>query len=488
MLVNDRSAARAPDQRVRPGHVLALGGLSSFGPLALDLCLPGLPMLAHDLRTTSTAAQLSMSCCMIGLALGQVIAGPLTDRLGRRRILLPGVALFSVAAALCAVAPSIEVLLVLRLLGGLGGGAGIVVARSMARDLYTGPALARVYSLLMTLVGAAPVVASVLAGQLLRVADWRGLHATAAAFGVLLVLTAATQRESLPEHRRRRAGAASGDPGLRALLADRRFLTRALVLGLGLCGMFTYITMGSFVLHQFYGLDPEAIAAVSALTGLGIVVFSQVGAALSRRVGAGALLAVGVHLALAAAVAMLVGVALSAALPALLVPLVVLVACTGLIGPNATALALDERSERTGAAAAVLGLAQFGTAAIIPPLAALGGISPVVMAATVVATTIATAAVHAVGALTTAGSRPVPPAPDQPAPAAAPRPAPVPVPTTGASVRWRGDRGDAASEDVVRRLMQDEQRRRQWRRDAQWAGPAQHGTDLPATTRWIEPK
>jgi DHA1 family bicyclomycin/chloramphenicol resistance-like MFS transporter len=501
---------RAAAARVRPGHVLALGGLSCFGPLALDLCLPGLPEMAADLGTTGTAAQLSMSSAMVGLALGQVVVGPLTDRVGRRRILVLGVALFALAAALCAVAPSLPVVLALRVLGGAGGGAGIVIARSMARDLYEGPSLARIYAMLMMIIGAAPAVASLLAGQLLRIVDWRGVYAVVAAFGVLLTVTAAAQRETLPPERRR-PGAESADVRRirRSRLTDRTFLAPVLALGLGVAGMFTYLTMGSFVLHEFYGLDPQSIAWVSVVNGLAIVVASQVSAALSDRVGPAVLLAAGLRLAMAAAAAMLLAVALSHQLPALLVPLLVMVGCTGLIIPNATALALDKRGDLAGRSSAVLGLAQFGTAAVVPPLTSLGGISPTVMAATALTTATAAVAVNAFGMR--AGAKPREPVPAGPTgtsdtsdtldtsgawdisavdtvplprhepPPPPPSPAgPDPLepaarrtrpPVAPATLHWRGGSNDPEIEDAVRLLMLDESRRRQWRRDADRDAP-----------------
>jgi DHA1 family bicyclomycin/chloramphenicol resistance-like MFS transporter len=381
-------------EQVRPGRVLALGGLSSFGPLALDLYLPGLPMMAADLGTTEAAAQLSLSTCMIGLALGQLIAGPLTDRVGRRRVLVPGVALFTLTAGLCALAPSITLLLALRLLAGLGGGAGIVIARSMARDLYHGPALARVYARLMLVSGITPVLAPVLGGQLLLVTDWRGMFVALAGIGLFLLATALTQAETLPVERRRAAGVGETARVLRDLLRDRVFLLPTVVLGLGLGAMFTYIAMASFVLQQVYGLDPQAFAVVSGVNAFGILLCSQASAVLVRRVGATALLTVGVFVAFGAALVMLVGVLASDSVVALLAPLFVLVSCTGLISPNATAVALERHGSLAGSASALLGLAQFSVAAAVPPLASLGGASPLALATTALATATAAAVAH----------------------------------------------------------------------------------------------
>jgi MFS transporter, DHA1 family, multidrug resistance protein len=386
-----------PRVRVPIGRVLALGGLSSFGPLALDLYLPALPQLAEELGVPDASAQLSLSVCMIGLALGQLLVGPLTDRVGRRRPLLVGVVLFAVTTALCALAPSIEALLVLRLLAGLAGGAGLVVARAMVRDLYDGDAAARVFALLMLVNGTAPIVGPVLGGQLLRVTDWRGVFGALALVGVVLFVAALTQPETLAPPDRRVGGLRATAVVLGEVIRDRTFLLPALVLGLGICAMFTYIAMGSFVLQDDGALDgalsPQTYAVVFAVNGLGIVVVGRVSAALVGRVGPRRLLGVGVVIALVAAVALLAGALASRSVWALLVPLLVLVSCTGLLLPNATALALAGQGGRAGTASALLGLLQFTFAAAVPPLASLRGVTAAVMAGTTLTTALAAALV-----------------------------------------------------------------------------------------------
>jgi DHA1 family bicyclomycin/chloramphenicol resistance-like MFS transporter len=392
--VTSRAVPVATPAKVPLGLVLALGGLSSFGPLSMDLYLPALPQLTTDLRASEASAQLSLSVCMIGLALGQLLVGPLTDRVGRRVPLLVGVALFAVTAGLCAIAPSIEILLLLRLLGGLAGGAGIVIARAMVRDLYDGTAAARVFATLMLVSGTAPVVAPVLGGQLLRVTDWRGVFGALALVGAVLLVAAVTLRETLPRDRRRPDGLVAMTRVLREVVHDRRFLVPALVQGIGMCGMFTYISMGSFVIQGVYGFGAVEYSLVFAANAVGIVVAGRISALLVTRVGPRRLLAVGVAVALAAAVAMLVGVLVSASVWALLPSLWVLVSCTGVIMPNATALALADQGRTAGTASAVIGLLQFAVGAIVPPLASLRGVSPVVMAGTILATATVTALVQ----------------------------------------------------------------------------------------------
>jgi DHA1 family bicyclomycin/chloramphenicol resistance-like MFS transporter len=379
------------------GRVLALGGLSAFGPLAHDVYLPALPQLATDLRVPEASAQLTLSTCMVGMALGQLLAGPVADRVGRRWPLLVGVGLFAVTGVLCALAPSLEVLLAVRLFAGLAGGAGIVITRAMVRDLYGGDAAARVFALLMLVSGVAPIAGPVVGGLLLQVTDWRGVFFFLAAIGAVLFVAAVTQGETLPVQRRRAGGLRVVAGVLRSVVRDRTFLLPALVQGLAMCAMFTYIAMGSFVLQDPASVDgalsPQVYAVVFGVNGLGILLAGRVSAWLVGRVGARRLLGAGVVIELVAAVALLVGALTTRSVWALLPPLLVLVSCVGLVMPNATALALAGQGDRAGTASAVLGLLQFTFAAIVPPVASLGGVTAAIMAVTIVGTAVAAAVV-----------------------------------------------------------------------------------------------
>ncbi len=384
----------APTVRVPPGRVLALGGLSALGPLSLDLYLPALPTLTADLGAGEAAGQLSLSLCMIGLAVGQLIVGPLTDRVGRRIPLLVGSAVFALSAGLCALAPSIGMLLALRLLGGLAGGAGIVIARAMVRDLYGGPQLARVFALLTLVMGVAPIGAPLLGGLLLVVTSWRGVFGALAALGIVLLVAAATLGETLPAQHRSAGGLAAMGRALRTVLADRTFLLPALVGAIGVCGMFVYIAMASFVLQRAYGLSAQQFALVFGVNAVGILVAGRLSASLVGRLGAARLLTAGVVVALVASVAMLVGVLVSGSVWALLVPLLFLVSCTGVLLPNSTALALEGQAAVAGAASALFGLLQFAFGAAVPPLVSLSGVTPLVMAVTICATAAVTALIR----------------------------------------------------------------------------------------------
>jgi MFS transporter, DHA1 family, multidrug resistance protein len=173
--------------------VVVLGMLSMFGPLSLDLYLPALPELADDLDASASAAQLSITACLVGLAVGQLVAGPPSDRLGRRRPLIVGLVGFMLASVACALAPSAAILVVLRFVQGLAGAAGLVISRAIARDLYSGRALMIFFSRLILIAGLAPVIAPILGGQLSLIMSWRGIFGVLAGFGAVLLLAAGTE-------------------------------------------------------------------------------------------------------------------------------------------------------------------------------------------------------------------------------------------------------------------------------------------------------
>jgi MFS transporter, DHA1 family, multidrug resistance protein len=354
--------------------VLLLGALSSFAPLSIDMYLPALPAMARNLHTTAAAAQLSLTACLIGLAAGQLLTGPLSDARGRRRPLLVGVALYAVASALCIVAPSIWILLALRLAQGFAGAAGIVVARAVVRDWYDGDELARFYALLLIVNGAAPIVAPILGAQLLHFTTWRGVFAVLAVIGViLLAATAAWLPESLPPERRQTGGAQAMLRDGRKLLADREFGGYALASGFAFGAMFAYISGSPFVLQAKFGVSPQLFSLIFAINGLGIIAAGQVSRRLIGRVTPRALLTVGLTGSAAGGLALLAAAVAGVGLPLILPGLFVVVASVGFVLPNATALALAAHAHDAGSASGVLGLAQFAIGAAAAPLVGVAG-------------------------------------------------------------------------------------------------------------------
>ncbi|RKS69034.1 DHA1 family bicyclomycin/chloramphenicol resistance-like MFS transporter [Actinomadura pelletieri DSM 43383] len=368
------AALHDPGRR-RLWMIMVLGALTAVAPLSIDMYLPALPSLAEDLGTGAVQTQLTLTACIVGLAIGQGVAGPLSDAFGRRRPLLIGMAAYAVASLLCVAAPTVETLIALRLVQGATGAAGIVIARAIVQDLYDGVAAAKFFALLMLVNGLAPILAPAVGGQLLRLMPWPGVFAVLAGIGVALFLAAlAGLGETLPPGRRQTGGLRATAATCRALVADRSFVGHGLASGLAFAAMFTYIAGSPFVLQDIYGLSPQAFSVVFGVNSVGIVAAGQVSGVLAGRVPLRRLLAVGLAIVAAGAVGLLVVVLAGGGLYAVLTMLFLVAAGQGLIGPNATALALSGRPPRVaGTASALLGVSQFALGGAAAPLAGIAG-------------------------------------------------------------------------------------------------------------------
>ena len=369
------SPASAPAyQRVGLRKIVILGSLAGLPPLAIDLYLPALPSLTHGLRAAASTGQLTLTAFVAGMAAGQLVAGSLSDAHGRRGPLLLGLGAYVTATALCAAAPSVWTLLVLRALEGAAGGAGVVIGRAVIRDTHSGAAAARVFALMVMVTGTAPVVAPLIGGQLLRVTDWRGLFAALAALGVLqLIGVAAWLGETLPPERRDRTGLRLGLGRFRTLLGDRRFVADAGALTLAFGAFFAYISASSFLLEDIYGVSPQTFSYVFALLALSFVITGNIGGRLVSRAGARRLFGLGLALCGVASIGALVAVATGAGLAVLLVFLVAVNVGNGLVWPNGTAVAMGQTGAVAGSASALMGVSQFGLAAIVAPLVGVAG-------------------------------------------------------------------------------------------------------------------
>jgi len=355
-------------------NIIVLGMLSTFGPISLDLYLPALPQLAAELEASPSAAQLTITACLVGLAVGQVAAGPLSDRFGRKRPLMIGLVAYAVASLACAFAWSISVLLLLRLIQGLAGAAGIVIARAVARDLHEGRRLVIFFSRLVLVSGLAPVIAPVLGGQLNRVMTWRGIFGVLAGIGVVLVLAGwLGLKESLPREKRMAGSVVATLRGFGLLIKDRFFVGVALAAGLAGASMFAYIAGGTFVLQRIYGLSPQGFSLAFGLNSLGIMTAAQVSGRLTRRLSPVRVLSAGLAMNLAGSLCLAVSTLLGLGLPFVLGSLFVMVSAIGLILPTSTALALSNYPERAGTASALLGLLQYLVGGLAAPLVGLAG-------------------------------------------------------------------------------------------------------------------
>lgn len=355
---------------------LILGGLTAFGPLSIDMYLPALPQLSADLGATSSQAQLTLTAVLLGLALGQLFAGPISDSVGRRKPLMVGLALYITASVLCALSNEVYALAALRALQGFGAAAGMVIARASVRDLYTGVEASRFFSSLMLVTGLAPILAPVIGGQILAYTTWRGVFVVLTGFAVVLMAVALfALPETKPAQWRQPLHLRSTFATFASLLARPSFLGNALAAGLGMATMFAYVSGSSFVLQGVYGMSPQAYSLVFGLNAVGLVLGGQVNARLVGRFATESQLLLGALISASTAGAMLVtSVLLQLGLPVILTALFVMIASLGFVMPNTTMLALADNREVSGSASALLGVMQFIVGALAAPLVGLGGV------------------------------------------------------------------------------------------------------------------
>lgn len=355
--------------------IVVLGALVALGPLTLDLYLPALPKITDELSVSSSVVQLTLTGTLAGLALGQLIVGPLSDSLGRRKPLMGGIVLHMLASLVCLVAPNIEILGIARVLQGVGASAAMVVAIAVVGDLFADSAAATVLSRLMLVLGVAPVVAPSLGAAVLLHASWHWTFAVLVVLaGGLFVVAALALPETLPpEHRRPlRLGAVAST--YLQLLRDLRFVALALVAALAMSGLFAYISGASFVLQGHYGLTQQVFAVVFGAGAISFITASQVNVVLLRRFSPQNIVVAALCIGVIAGAAF-VGLTLArvGGLAAFLVPVWSILASMGLVIPNAPALALSRHHEAAGTAAALLGAAQFGIGAAVAPVVGLLG-------------------------------------------------------------------------------------------------------------------
>lgn len=275
---------KAASPRVLARHVLLLGGMAAIGPLSTDMYLSALPTISHELGASMSQIQITLTACLLGAALGQMLIGPISDARGRRWPLLIGMALYALTSLLCLIAPSVDILIALRFIQGIAAGSGIVIAFAVARDLYTDRALASCISLLMMVNYLAPMIAPVFGGLLLNVTSWRGIFVALALLGGVIVLAVAFGLgETLPAINRLHGGISTSLTDVRLLLGDGRFIGFALTLGFTFTAVFVYISSSPFILENIYGLAPGHASLVLGINGLGVPIMAQVNARLLGR-------------------------------------------------------------------------------------------------------------------------------------------------------------------------------------------------------------
>lgn len=353
-------------------HVLVLGLVIAVGPFAIDMYLPALPVLARDLGADPMMAQASLMAYLLATGSGQLLSGPLSDMYGRKAPLYVGLSIFIAGSIGCAFSPTIGVLIACRVLQGLGACFSMVIPRAIVRDLHTGPAAARMMSMLMTVFSVSPILAPLGGGLVTEAFGWRAVFA---AIGGLALLCIVLVRFLLPETRgpeaRSQSSIASALGSYRTLLADRHYLGIALIASMALAGFFIYVANSAFVIGAHYGLGPRLYAMLFSLNGATFVLFSQFNGRLAKRFGLRRVVRTAVLFNLATILILLALVASGiTALPVLVAGLALTFGLVGIIMPSSMVLAMEAHPTRAGTASAFIGTMNFAGGALATAIVA----------------------------------------------------------------------------------------------------------------------
>ncbi|WP_207652411.1 multidrug effflux MFS transporter [Desulfosporosinus sp. FKB] len=351
-----------------------LGALAAFAPLSIDMYLPSLPSLTTELHTNASLAQLSITACLLGISVGQLLMGAQSDIRGRRLPLLIGLIAYTAASLLCAITPSITGLIILRFIQGVAGSAGIVISRAVVRDLYSGSEMMRFIALLMLVNGLGPVLAPIIGAQLLQFTSWRGVFIVLCVIGLLMIFAVYFGlKESLPIESRTSGGLSNTFLTFKDLITDADFVKYALPQGLVSAGMFAYISGSPFVVQNVFGASPQTFSLIFAMNGIGIIIAGQLTGRLAAKINGVKLYVAGLCLAAFGGLALLGAIILNAGLSFILLPLFLVVSSVGVVGTAGSALAMENYGHAAGSASALLGLMSFIFGAFVAPLVGLGG-------------------------------------------------------------------------------------------------------------------
>lgn len=361
-------------KKVRYWIAFILGALSAFGPLSIDMYLPSLPSLTIELHSSASLAQLSITACLLGMALGQLLMGSWSDVRGRRLPLIIGLIAYTIASLLCAVNSSIGGLIVLRFIQGVAGSAGIVISKAVVRDLYSGSEMMRFISILMLVNGLGPVLAPIIGGQLLQFTSWRGVFVVLSVVGLLMLGAVFFGLPETLSARSRSTGDFSNTlKTYKELISDQVFVMYALPQGFVTAAMFAYISGSPFVIQNIFGASPQMFSLIFAMNGLGIILAGQITGYLASRVDGNKLYASGLVLAAVSGFVLFLAIFFKTSLLPVLIPLFFVVACVGIVGTAGSALAMENYGHAAGSASALLGLLAFIFGAFVAPLVGVGG-------------------------------------------------------------------------------------------------------------------
>ncbi|MBG6217396.1 DHA1 family bicyclomycin/chloramphenicol resistance-like MFS transporter [Arthrobacter sp. CAN_A6] len=374
-------------------YIATLGALTALGPFTIDLYLPAFPALQSDLGISEAATQLTLTGTIVGFAAGQLVVGPLSDKIGRRVPLILATSLHVAASIGAASADDITALMIFRVLQGVGAAGGGVVAMAMVRDLFSGHALVRNLSYMALVNGMAPIFAPVIGSQLLLVTAWPGIFWFLAGYGVLVIVAVSVFIiETLPAERRRSSGSTALQR-YRAVLSDRVFIGVLLVGGMNFSGLFSYLSASPFLFQDLYGLNEQQYGLLFAVNSLGVVSGLQISSRVLRRIGPQWVMAYATAAMLAMSTLIIVFDQLGLGILGTAIPLWFYIFAAGFMFPCVQVLALINHGAQAGTAASLLGAVTFGLAGVVSPLVGVLGIRSATPMAAVMAGCVALAVV-----------------------------------------------------------------------------------------------
>lgn len=355
-------------------QALLLGLFSTLGPFTIDMYLPAFPEIVKQFDSTASLVQFSLTACLLGLGIGQLVMGSLSDVHGRRNPLLISMAVYVVSSLACAFSPNIGLLIAFRFVQGFAASAGIVISRAIARDLYSGHELTKFFSLLLLVGNLGPLAAPVAGSGILSFTSWIGVFIALTVLGAYLwTMTKWRLPETLPPDRRKPSNFSEQVRNYGMLLRDRQFVGYMLAQGIMIAGVFAYVSGTPFIYQNIYGVSPTVFALLFGSNGISLIIGSQLVGRMAHRVSEQAFLLFGLWLALLASIAVLIVAIAHGPLYALVIPLFLFVASIGITSTAAFPLAMESQAQMAGSAAALLGVIPFLLGAVVAPLVGIAG-------------------------------------------------------------------------------------------------------------------
>ncbi|MGG3563204.1 Bcr/CflA family multidrug efflux MFS transporter [Neobacillus rhizosphaerae] len=363
-----------PSGKKRIQLALLLGSLGLLGPFTIDTYLPSFPTIVKDYHTTASLVQISLTSCLLGLGLGQLIIGPMSDVKGRRKPLIFFIILYLLASLTCAIAPNIYFLIISRLVQGFAAAGGLVISRAIVRDLFSGRELTKFFTMMVLVGNLGPIVAPIAGGGILAFTNWHGVFVALACLGAILLFTVILKlEETLPVENRVPSNFPQILRNFGSLFRDRTFLGYALTQGFTTAGIFAYVSGIPFVYQNIYGVTPQQFSFLFGVNGIALIIGSQSVGRLADFIQEKTFLKIGLVISNVAGAWLLIALLLKAPLFAVAIPIFFFVSSISIIGTTCFALAIESQGHIAGSASALLGVLPFVLGSISAPLVGIAG-------------------------------------------------------------------------------------------------------------------